>query len=102
MKELDSAYGICDMRQAPSPSNLPGNDGTANAVDDVDNCVAQMQRMMHSFLNSVGSLEYESAYGATSSPRSKSSGEIRKRQERKVQKKKEEDKVRQSSKWPTR
>ena len=40
IKELGSANGIRNMRQALSPSNLLDSNGTANAVDDVDDRVA--------------------------------------------------------------
>ena len=38
-KELGSADGVCNMKQAPSSSNLLGSNGTANAIDDVDDHV---------------------------------------------------------------
>jgi len=89
-KELCAANGVRDMRKAPSPSNLLG---AANAADDVDNRVAKMQRMMQGIANSVGSSEYESAYGtAASFSHSELSGETRQRQERKERKRKKEEK----------
>ena len=90
MKELSAADGVRDMRKAPSPSNLLG---AANAANDVDDCVAKMQRMMQGIANSVGSSEYESAYGtAASSSDSVLSVKTRQRQERKDRKKKKEEK----------
>ena len=42
MKELSAADGICDTWQAPSPSNLFGNNGTANTTDNVNDRVTKM------------------------------------------------------------
>ena len=106
MTELSVVDGIRDMRKAPAPSNLLGS---ANAVDDTDDLQSRLRSMIDGMgtnsvgsAASVGSSEYESAYGTANLPYSSSdsdsSGEIRKRMERKQRKKKEERRKKEKGK----
>jgi hypothetical protein len=109
MAELSVVDGIRDMKKAPAPSNLLGS---ANAVDSTDDLQSRLREMIDGMggtsnnsvgsAASVGSSEYESAYGTATSPYSssdsESSGETRKRLERRLRKKKDEKRKKDKTK----